>query len=153
MEPSDLTPELRELEQRLAARQRPQPPADLKRRVLTAVRRELAAQPAAARWEQRRIWQYAAAAAAGILLVLNLAMSMDNHSNFPAPRVANGADVQQVAAKIRELVPFMTPQDAMREAITLRAGSHLEMVPQPRPGVSSLQALQQIEEGSSWVTQ
>ena len=151
MEPSDLPPELKGLERRLAARSRAQPPADLQQRILAAMRRELAAQPAAAQRKWRRTWQYAAAAA-GILLVLNLLMSMDNRSNFPASRAANGADVQQVAAKIRELVPFISPEAALCEALILRAGSHLEMVPQLRPGVSSLQALQQIEEGPSWVT-
>lgn len=153
MEPSDLPPDLKELEQRLAARSRLQPPADLRPRVLAAVRLELATPSAAAQREWRRTWQYAAAAAAGLLLVLNLLMSMGNRSDFPASRAANGADIQQAAAKIRELVPFISPEEALCEALILRAGSHLEMVPQLRPGVSSLQALQQIEEGPSWVTQ
>jgi len=153
MEPSDLPPDLKELEQRLAARSRLQPPADLRLRVLAAVRLELATPSAAAQREWRRTWQYAAAAAAGLLLVLNLLMSMGNRSDFPASRAANGADIQQAAAKIRELVPFISPEEALCEALILRAGSHLEMVPQLRPGVSSLQALQQIEEGPSWVTQ
>ena len=152
MEPSDLPPDLKELEQRLAARSRLQPPADLRPRVLAAVRLELATPSAAAQREWRRTWQYAAAAAAGLLLVLNLLMSMGNRSDFPASRAANGADIQQAAAKIRELVPFISPEEALCEALILRAGSHLEMVPQLRPGVSSLQALQQIEEGPSWVT-
>ena len=153
MEPSDLPPELGELEQRLAARLRPQPPADLRPRVLAAVRLELAARPAAAQRKWRRTWQYAAAAAAGVLLVLNLAMSMDNRSNFPASRAADRADIQQAAARICELVPFITHEDAMREALILRAGSHLEMVPQLRTGVTGLRALRQIEEGPPWVTQ
>jgi len=153
VEPSDLPPDLKELEQRLAARSRLQPPADLRPRVLAAVRLELATPSAAAQREWRRTWQYAAAAAAGLLLVLNLLMSMGNRSDFPASRAANGADIQQAAAKIRELVPFISPEEALCEALILRAGSHLEMVPQLRPGVSSLQALQQIEEGPSWVTQ
>ena len=153
MEPSDLPPELKSLEQRLAARSRPQPPAGLRPRVLAAVRHELAAQPARTRWGRSGSWQYAAAAAAGILLVLNLLMSMGNRNDFPASRAANGADIQQAAARICELVPFITPEDAKREALVLRAGSHLELVPQPRRGVSGLRALRQIEEGASWVTQ
>jgi len=152
VEPSDLPPELKGLERRLAARSRLQPPADLRLRVLAAMRRELAAQPAHSRRSWAGFWQYSAAVAAGILLVLNLLMSMGNRSDLPASRAANGADVQQVAAKIRELVPFISPEAALCEALILRAGSHLEMVPQLRPGVSSLQALQQIEEGPSWVT-
>jgi hypothetical protein len=152
VEPSDLPPELKSLEQRLAVRSQPQPPADLRPRVLATVRRELAAQPARTRrgWVG---WQYAAAAAAGLLLVLNLLMSMDNRSDFPVSRAANGADLQQAAARICELVPFMTSEDAMREAFVLRAGAHLELAPQPWPGVSGLRALRQIEEGPSWVTQ
>ena len=153
MEPSDLPPDLKELEQSLAGRLRPRPPDDLRPRVLAAVRRELVAQPARARRGRAGAWQYAAATAAGILLVLNLLMSIGNRSDFPASRAANGVDVQQVAAKIHELVPFMTSEDAMREAIILRAGSHLKMAPQPRPGVSGLRALRQIEEGPLWVTQ
>ena len=153
MDPSDLPHELQDLERRLAARGRPEPSAGLRPRVLAAVRRELAAQPAHTRWGWAGFWQYAGAAAAGLLLVLNLLMSMGNRSDFPASRAANGADIQQAAAKIRELVPFISPEEALCEALILRAGSHLEMVPQLRPGVSSLQALQQIEEGPSWVTQ
>ena len=152
MEPSDLPPEWEGLARRLAARPRPQPPADLRPRVLAAVRHELAAQPARARWGWAGFWQYAAAAA-GLLLVLNLAMSMGNRSDFPASRAANGADIQQAAARICELVPFITPEEAACEAFVLHAGSHLELVPQPRLGVSGLRALRQIEEGPSWVTQ
>ena len=153
MEPSDLPPDLKELEQRLAARSRLQPPADLRPRVLAAVRLELATPSAAAQREWRRTWQYAAAAAAGLLLVLNLLMSMGNRSDFPASRAANGADVQQAAAMICELVPFITREDAMREAFVLRAGAHLELAPLPRLGVTGLRALWQIEEGPPWVTQ
>lgn len=153
MESSDLPPDLKSLEQRLAARSRPQPPAGLRPRVLAAVCHELAAQPARTRRGGAGFWQYAAAAAAGILLVLNLLMSMGNRSDIPASRVANGVDVQEAAARICELVPFITPEEAMREALVLRAGAHLEMVPQLRLGVSGLRALRQIEEGPSWVTQ
>ena len=152
MEPSDLPPDLKELERCLAARSRPQPPPDLRQRVLATVRHELGAQPAHTRRGWAGFWQYAAAAA-GLLLVLNLAMSMGNRSDFPASRTANGADIQQAAARICELVPFITPEEAAREALVLRAGSHLEMVPQPRLGVSGLRALRQLEEGPSWVTQ
>jgi len=153
VEPSDLPPELKGLERRLAARSRAQPPAELRPRILAAVRRELATQPGAAQRKWRRTWQYAAAAAAGILLVLNLAMSMGNRSDFPVSRAANGVDIQQAAARICELVPFITREEAMREAFVLRAGSHLEMVPQMRLGVTGLRALRQMEEGPSWVTQ
>jgi hypothetical protein len=153
VDPFDLPRELRDLERRLAARGRPEPSADLRPRVLAAVRRELAARPALTQWVWGGFWQYAAAAAAGLLLVLNLLMSMGNRSDFPVSRAANGADVQQAAAMICELVSFITPEEAAREALLLRAGSHLEMVPQPRPGVTGLRALRQIEEGPPWVTQ
>jgi hypothetical protein len=152
VEPSELPPELKSLEQRLTGRLRPQPSAGLRPRVLAAVRHELAAQPARPRRGRAGFWQYAAAAA-GLLLVLNLLMSMGNRSDFPALRVSNGVDVQQAAARICELVPFITAEDAMREAFVLRAGSHLEMVPQLRLGVTGLRALRQIEEGPPWVTQ
>jgi hypothetical protein len=151
VEPSDLPPELKSLEQRLAARSRPQPPADFRPRVLAAVRRELAAQPTFTRWGG--FWQYAAAAAAGLLLVLNLLMSMGNRSDILVSRAANGVDVQQAAARICELVPFIALEDAKREALVLRAGAHLELTPLPRLGVSGLRALRQIEEGPLWVTQ
>ena len=153
MEPSDLPPDLKSIEQHLAARSRLQPPAGLRPRVLAAVRHELAAQPARTRRGRSGSWQYAAAAAAGLLLVLNLLMSMGNRSDFPASRAANGADVQQAAAMICELVPFITREDAMREAFVLRAGAHLELAPLPRLGVTGLRALWQIEEGPPWVTQ
>ena len=153
MDPSDLPHELQDLERRLSARGRLEPSAGLRPRVLAAVRRELAARPAPTQWGWAGFWQYAGAAAAGLLLVLNLLMSMGNRSDFPASRAANGADVQQAAALICELVPFITPEEAAREALLLRAGSHLEMVPHLRPGVTGLRALRQIEEGPPWFTQ
>ncbi|MBE3096432.1 MAG: hypothetical protein IMZ44_04805 [Planctomycetes bacterium] len=159
MDPSDLPHEWRDLERRLAARGRPEPSAGLRPRVLAAVRRELAAHGGAGRlgagpwWRRHEVWQYAGAAAAGVLLVLNLAMSASLGDDFSRPRAPNGADVAQAAAKIRELVPSITPDEALREAIALRAGSHLVMAPRPWPGFLSPRLLRQLEEGVPWLTQ
>jgi len=159
VDPTELPPDMKELERRLAGRARPAPSPDHKSRVLAAVRRELAAQGGAVRlgagpgWRRHQAWQYAAAAAAGVLLVLNLAMSASLGDEFSRPRAPNGADVAQAAAKIRELVPSITPDEAMREAIALRAGSHLVMAPRPRPGFLSPRLLWQLEEGVPWLTQ
>lgn len=199
MEAPDLPPELRKVERLLSACGGARPPADLRARVLAAVRRELAAQasgaaatsaapapagtaaasasaaaapagtaaatqaappaggpatPSAGPWWRRPgLWQYAAAAAAGVLLLLNLAMSAAMRGQFAPPRTGNGADIEQAAARIADLVPSMTRDEAVREAIALRAASRLALTPLPRPDVLRDGLLRQLKESAPWLTQ
>ena len=103
MDPFDLSPELAEVERRLAARGHPQPPADFRRRVLSALRDEPTV--------RRPVWSLAVAAAA-VLLLLNLAMSLENHRAGPrAPRDV-GVDVSTAAGEMRQRHPDLSEQEA-----------------------------------------
>src|SRR5262245_31994379 len=79
MRPDPLPPSLRDLEDRLARRPRPEPVADFRARVLramTTARDRPVSGRSGRRW--RLIWQ----AAAAVLLALNLGMSAANGIRF-----------------------------------------------------------------------
>lgn len=131
----DLPDDLAALERELSARLRPAPSEALRGRVLAAARRELSAPPASGR---RRLgaWEFALAAAAAFILVLNLSISAANDMDW---RLCGGLDREAVASAAREiskLAPELPPQEARREALILVAGSRLPMLPQvkSRPG-------------------
>jgi hypothetical protein len=73
MNPEPLPADLRDLEARLALRPRPDPPPELRARILAAVN-----VPLARPW---RGWRWLALAAAAVL-VLNLTLSVDNARQF-----------------------------------------------------------------------
>jgi hypothetical protein len=83
-----LPPHLRELEEQLARRPCPEPPAELRARLLSAVREDW---PPSVAERFRRPWAIAWRAAAAILLVLNLGLSAANGVRFarltPPPEV------------------------------------------------------------------
>jgi hypothetical protein len=90
---------VRPIERALADLWRSDPPAELRARILTAVRAEWAtgrARPAPA-----SLWRFAAGLAAGVLLFVNLSMSAANHAATFMPPPRDG--------------------DAIRQAIRLRA--------------------------------
>jgi len=127
----DLPDDLAALERELAARPRPAPSEALRGRVLAAARRELSA-------PGRRLgaWEFALAAAAAFILLLNLSISAANDMDW---RLCGGLDREAVAAAAEEigrLAPELPPQEARRQALILVAGSRLPMLPQvkTRPG-------------------
>lgn len=127
----DLPEDLAALERELASRPRPAPSDALRQRILAAARRELAARPAP---ERRRLgtWEFAMAAAAAFILLLNLSISAANNMSW---RLCGGLDREAVAGaaeEIRRLAPDLPPQEIRREALILVAGSRLPMLPQVR---------------------
>ena len=131
----DLPEDLAALERELASRRRPAPSDALRQRILAAARRELAARPAP---ERRRLgaWEFALAAAAAFILLLNLSISAANNMSW---RLCGGLDREAVAGaaeQISRLAPDLPPQEIRREALILVAGSRLPMLPQVkmRPG-------------------
>jgi hypothetical protein len=119
----ELPPDLEELERRLTARRPTGPPAELRRRVLTAVRR-------ASGEGEGGFWRYVAGVAAAALLAVNLSMSVANNTDWhlrgtPGPSEA-GAD------RAREVVPELSEREARRQAVLLRARSQLTPGAPPR---------------------
>jgi len=123
----DLPEDLAAVERELAARPRPAPSETLRQRVLAAARRELSS-PAAP--ERRRLgtWEFAVAAAAAFVLVLNLSMSAANDTTWNPPAALDRDAVTSAAEQIGRLVPELAPQEARREALILVGGSPLPMV-------------------------
>lgn len=132
METPQLPPDLERLERLLAERERPEPSAELKRRVIRSVETEL--------WQanlppQRTNgwWTFVAATAASVVVLFNLSMSAARATSYDL-HLANGHQSFDASAQqIRELLPELTPREAMQHAVTLQAGSKLARC----PGVAS----------------
>lgn len=150
MEPFDLPPELKSLEQRLAGRGRPAPSTDHKARVLGRVSRELAARRAW--WRRPGGWRFAAAAAAALVLGMNLALFTSADAGPLAVRDGRAAAIDQAAARIEGLVPGLGPREARREAILLVGASDLVMMPRPASADAIRNLLDTRKEVLPWVT-
>lgn len=122
------TPVPDDLERRLAARLGSGPAPDLRGRVLTAVRSELARERS--RRQPIGRWSFAAAAALVALCWANLSLCAANAIE-PLPRSVNldrdrGADL----ARLRALLPELSEREARRQA--LLSGICEALVPAPR---------------------
>jgi hypothetical protein len=124
----ELPEDLSRLERELARRPRPAPSDAMRRCVMAAVQRELAAlphrqiQPAGA-------WEFAVATAAAVLLVANLAISAANDMDWRLGARLDRAAVASAAEDISRLAPELTPNEVNREALLLVAGGRLLRMP------------------------
>jgi hypothetical protein len=118
-----LPPELERLEQDLAARPRGQSSAQLKQRCLDSLRVELRREPA------RNRWAFAVAAAATVLVGLNLSLSASQATDCGLRLDGRQTSVVKTAEQIRQLLPDIPLQEAMRQAVLLRAST--DVVPCP----------------------
>jgi hypothetical protein len=118
-----LSPELQRVEQDLAARRRAEPSGQLKEQCLRTLRAELRRQATRSRWT------FALAAAASVLVGLNLSLSASQATDYGFQLDGRQRSVQRTAEEIRRLLPEVSPQEAMRQAVLLRAGAG--MVPCP----------------------
>jgi hypothetical protein len=123
-----LSPELQRVEQDLAARRRAEPSGQLKEQWLRTLRAELRRQAARSRWT------FALAAAASVLVGLNLSLSASQATDYGFQLDGRQLDgrqpsVQTTAEEIRRILPEVPPQEATRQAVLLRAGAG--MVPCP----------------------
>src|SRR5688500_11427477 len=114
MSDSELPDDLAALEQALSARRGPDGGAELRSRVLRAMggearRRDLPWRPL------RKGGRYLAAAAA-VLLWINLSMSMVANTEWRAP-VAADYDADRLAARIRALAPELSQRESRRQAL------------------------------------
>lgn len=132
MDPFDLPPELAEVERRVAARGHPQPSADFRRRVLSALRDE--------RTPSRSAWRWAVVAAA-VLLLLNLAMSLENHRDGPRIEIGAREDLAATAREMRQRHPDLSEQEAYQLAL---------LVHTPPALPASWQGIDLLEGEESW---
>jgi hypothetical protein len=112
-----LSQELQRVEQDLAARRRAQPSSQLREQCLRTLRAELRRQAARSRWT------FALAAAASVLVGLNLSLSASQATDYGFRLDGRQQSVQRTAEEIRRLLPEVPPQEATRQAGLLRAGA------------------------------
>jgi hypothetical protein len=117
MENEQLPPELEQLERDLADRPRPDPPAELRQRVIGGVRAELQRNGA------RNGWTFAAAVATAALVWLNLSLSATLATDCGPQPDSLAPEVGKVAEQIQQLLPELSEREALRQAILLQAGS------------------------------
>jgi hypothetical protein len=124
-----LPPELSELEHLLAARGGPAPDANVKLRVLRAVKSELRSSDSWRLWRQHS-WRFAAGVAAVVLFWLNLSMFAANHTewNFNRNDGSHG-ETLAMAREIRELLPELTEGEALRQAALLQTNARALPIP------------------------
>jgi hypothetical protein len=118
MSEAELPPDLVALERRLLERPHVEPPAGLGPRVLAARRASLRRRPAGA-------WRTWAAAAAAVLVGINLSMSVAADTDW---RLTPGAAPERVAAAqdwFRAQAPDLPEAEVRRQALLARAGAAL----------------------------
>jgi hypothetical protein len=127
MNPPPLPDDLADLERRLADRPRPDPPAELRSRVLSAVSRAGPPTDVGFGW-------FTAAAAVLALLAINLSMSVANGSGW---RLGGEPSPYEIAARVdrlHEVPPELTEQEARRQALLLEGRARLTPgAPVPAP--------------------
>ncbi len=113
---------LRHAQRRLAAGRR-EPSPQLRDRVLDAIRREAA---------KKDLWRFAAAAAAVLMLCLNLGMSAANHMDWHVQPVRPRPDVRALAGQVRRLLPDLSELEARATVESMWAAQSLVMMPDLR---------------------
>ena len=130
MEDMPLSPELLRIEKELAARPRGEPSEQSRARCLDGLQAELRRQRAGSRWP------FAVAIAASVLLGLNLSLSATQATDFGFRRSTQHLSSEKLAGEIRELLPDLSSEEAMRQAMLMRTASSL--VPCPKvPAISA----------------
>jgi hypothetical protein len=138
--PPDTSPDtsldFADLERQLAQRQRPEPPTELRRRVIAAMGRELTApQPHAP--QPRPWWEFAAAAAVVALVLSNLSISAAQTTDYKLRGYGlrgygQTQPVDVIAEQIRELLPELSQRQALRHAILWHSAGRLAPAPWPQ---------------------
>ena len=108
---------------RPACSPRPALPAQLRYRVIGQMRAGLQ------RNGRRSRWSFAAAVAVATAVWINLSLSATLATDFDRRAVSAGPPVGQVAEQIRQLLPELSEDEALWEALLLRAGSDIRRYP------------------------
>lgn len=128
----DLPHELAELERQLAAAARVEPPAALRDRILTSIRRPPEGPVAGATQSMAGWWQFAAAAAAVVLVWGNLSLFGAMHT-WDLRERAEPRNVALLATRLREQFPELTERQAVSQALLLRAAPLPHVAPPVYP--------------------
>ena len=123
MEDWQLPSELRQLERELANRSLSAASTGLRQRVLDDVRTRLHAEKS----RDRR--HFAAAMAIAALLWMNLSMSATQATDFDVRPKEPVESIAAIAPQIRQLLPELSPEESQRQAILLRAGANMTLMP------------------------
>jgi hypothetical protein len=143
MTPDPLPPDLLALERELAARWQPEPPADLRSRVLAAAGEAVTIrQPIPTRIG---FAGFAAATAAAALLAINLSASVANDTDWRLNAAVSGLDVAAIAAHVRTLNPDFSDGEAIRQAILLRTAAGLTPAPMLAPSADELLSKKELD--------
>jgi hypothetical protein len=110
------------------ARERPQPSALAKQRLLCSVRAELR------RSQARNRWAFAVAMAATVLVWLNLSLCATRATDCGLELNGLRQPIEDGAEQIHELLPDLPPREAMRQAVLLRAGTGVVACPRLSAG-------------------
>jgi hypothetical protein len=136
MTPDPLPPDLLALERELAARWQPDPPADLRSRVLAAAGEAITIrQPIPTR---TGFAGFAAATAAAALLAINLSTSVANDVDWRSTAPADETAVADIAAQVRALDPDVTDREAFRQVFLLHTAANLTATPMPTPSADRI---------------
>lgn len=108
--------ELSKLEGSLRARAGAMPPGDLKFRVLSAIGAERARQ------NRQSWWDFIAAAAAMLLLGMNLAATVGANGQTRPPS-NDRPSLQAAADDLQKIEPQLSRREALREALLLKASA------------------------------
>ena len=118
-----LPEDLERLEHRLVQRACEEPSGALRGRVMASVRTAL-------RRQRSGGWRLLAAAAAGVLLWLNLALSATNATDGTLRPHDTRESVERTTRQIERLLPDLPYEEVRRHAIRYRAGSELVLCPE-----------------------
>jgi hypothetical protein len=110
---------------------------------MAAVRRELSAAPVPAR-RPLTAWKCALAAAAAVILLLNLSVMSTSSAAFSLRTPGDGTDTLATAEALRRLVPELSQDEAIGQAVILRAGAGLVLAPELKPSLSLRMPLENI---------
>ena len=140
MDDLNLSPELERLERELAERPWEEPSAALRARVIGGARTELGRQ------RRQAGWAYAVAAAAAALVWINLSLTATRATDYRLAPGEPDAAVDALACQIRELLPEVSRQEAVRQAVLLESGSKLAWCPRPQTGPTVLAPLNRLDQ-------
>ena len=119
MEDMQLPPELERLERFLVSGPRSAPSAALRGRVLEGIRSELHREHT---WSK---WRFAAALAAALLVDLCLSLAVVQATCFALQQRESHPSVHEVARRIQQLSPDLSPEESLRRAVLVRIGAEM----------------------------
>ena len=128
METPQLPSDLENLEKLLADRERPEPSADLKQRVIRRVEAELSCAKLAPN-HTNGWWAFVAVTAASLVLLLNFSMSAVRATDHDLRLGVNVQEYDDSVRQIREMLPELSDREVMRHAVAIQAGSSLSRFP------------------------